>query len=358
VGAVDVPMSLWLVTVGALAAVIVLDLVLVDSTPGEFGPREATRWVAFYVGLAALFGIGLWVVAGGEYAAQFFAGYITEYSLSVDNLFVFMVIISSFAVPRIHQHRVLLVGVVIALILRAVLIALGAAAIERFAATFFLFGLLLLYTAAKLLTAGDGEPDLGRNPLVRLAERFLPTTRDYHGAALSAVVAGRRVLTPMALVIVAIGTTDVLFALDSIPAIFGLTQEPYLVFTANAFALMGLRQLYFLVTGLLERLVYLSIGLAAILGFIGIKLILQALHETTELPVPTISVGVSLVVILTVLVATTVASLLRVRRSPGMISATGLRLHEDSLRHSAEELERIEEGEEAPGQDPPREPRP
>jgi tellurite resistance protein TerC len=341
---VDVPGWLWLATVGVLAGVIILDLVLVDSTPGEFGPRQATRWVLFYVSLAVLFGLFIWWAFGSQYAGEFFAGYITEYSLSVDNLFIFIIIISSFAVPKIYQHRVLLFGVVIALALRAVLITLGAAAIQRFAFTFFIFGLLLLYTAVKLLGGADEAPDPGRNPLVRLAERFLPTTRHYHGAALTAVVDSRRVLTPMALVMVAIGTTDVLFALDSIPAIFGLTQEPYLVFTANAFALMGLRQLYFLVTGLLERLVYLSVGLAIILGFIGIKLILQALHETTDLDVPTISIGASLAFILTILVLTTVTSLLRVRRSPGMISRTGAQLHQEALEHGSEGLEGMGDG--------------
>lgn len=345
----DVPAWMWLATIGGLTAVIILDLILVDSTPREFGPRQATRWVAFYVGLAILFGLGIWAYFGGQYAGEFFAGYITEYSLSVDNLFVFLVIMSSFAVPKIQQHRVLLVGVVIALCLRAVLISVGAAAIQRFSFTFFLFGLLLLYTAVKLLGSQEESPDPGQNPLVRAAERFLPTTRHYHGAALTAVVDGRRVLTPMALVMLAIGTTDVLFALDSIPAIFGLTQEAFLVFSANAFALMGLRQLYFLVSGLLERLVYLSVGLAVILGFIGIKLVLHALHETTDLAVPTVSIGASLAFIVTVLVLTTVASLLRVRASPGLVSQTSVRLHNEQLRHGSKDLENLGDGDTGDG---------
>ena len=251
------------------------------------------------------------VTFGHHYASQFLAGYITEYSLSVDNLFVFMVIMSSFAVPEDHRHRVLTIGIVIALILRGILIVLGAAAIQRFAATFFVFGAFLLYTAITVWRSGDEEADPDGNALVRFVERRVPTTREYHGTKLSVVLdTGQRVITPMALVMLAIGTTDLLFALDSIPAVFGLTQEPYLVFTANAFALMGLRQLYFMLDGLLDRVIYLSKGLAIILGFISIKLIFHALHETTDLHVPEISTWVSLAVIITVLAVTTIVSLI------------------------------------------------
>ncbi|MFN8126772.1 MAG: TerC family protein [Candidatus Nanopelagicales bacterium] len=348
----DVPGWLWLATVGGLLGIIALDLILVDSTPGEFGPRQATRWVLFYVSLAIAFGIFLFVEYGSEVAGQFFAGYITEYSLSVDNLFVFIVIMSSFAVPRIHQHRVLLVGVVIALVLRGILIVVGATALERFQATFYLFGALLIFTAVKLLRGEDDEEvEPGNNIVVRTVERFFPTTREYHGARLTAIVDGRRVLTPMLLVMVAIGTTDVLFALDSIPAIFGLTQEAYLVFAANAFALMGLRQLYFLVSGLLERLVFLSIGLAVILAFIGVKLILEAMHQTTDLPVPEISIALSLAVIVGVLAITTVVSLLYVRAHPGVVAAGAQELRSESLRRESESLEQL--GDEAPDDDHP-----
>ncbi len=208
----------------------------------------------FYVALAMAFAGFVAVTFGHHYASQFLAGYITEYSLSVDNLFVFMVIMSSFAVPEDHRHRVLTIGIVIALILRGILIVLGAAAIQRFAATFFVFGAFLLYTAITVWRSGDEEADPDGNALVRFVERRVPTTREYHGTKLSVVLdTGQRVITPMALVMLAIGTTDLLFALDSIPAVFGLTQEPYLVFTANAFALMGLRQLYFMLDGLLDR---------------------------------------------------------------------------------------------------------
>lgn len=339
----DVPGWLWIATIGGLLAIITLDLLLVDSKPGVFGPKQATRWVVFYVSLAAAFGVMIGAVFGAQYAGEFFAGYVTEYSLSVDNLFVFIVIMSSFAVPREHQHRVLLVGVVIALVLRGILIVVGAAALERFSVTFYLFGLLLVFTAVNLMRGGHNDPDAepGNNIFVRTVARFVPTTPHYDGARLTTMVAGRRVATPMLLVMIAIGTTDILFALDSIPAIFGLTQEAFLVFSANAFALMGLRQLYFLVSGLLERLVFLSIGLAIILLFIGVKLILHAVHVTTSLPVPEITIAQSLLVIVTVLAVTTVISLLYVRRHPGMIAPGEASLRSETVRHGGEQLERL-----------------
>jgi len=343
---VEVSTWLWIGTVVALAAVITMDLILVDSKPGEFGPKQATRWVIFYVSLAIAFGGFIWWEFGSRYAGEFFAGYITEYSLSVDNLFVFIVIMGSFAVPRDQQHKVLLVGVVIALALRAVLITVGAAAIERFSFTFYIFGLLLIFTAIQLVREQRSEHDeanagLGNNKLVGLVERFIPTTREYDGGKLFTYIDGKRFATPMMLVMVAIGTTDILFALDSIPAIFGLTQEPYLVFTANAFALMGLRQLFFLVSGLLERLVYLSLGLAIILAFIGVKLILHAIHETTDIPVPEISIAVSLAVIITVLAITTIVSLIAVRRNPGLLSLESAELHDEELKRRGEHLEKL-----------------
>ncbi|HEX6887296.1 MAG TPA: TerC family protein [Candidatus Nanopelagicales bacterium] len=315
----EVTSALWAATILGLVGIIVLDLVIVDRRPHAYTAREATAWVVFYVALALVFAAFVAVTFGRQFGGEFLAGYITEYSLSVDNLFVFMIIMSSFAVPEEHRHRVLTVGIVIALVLRGLLIVLGAAAIQRFAATFFVFGAFLLYTAWHVWRSGDEEPDPEGNALVRAVERRVPTTREYHGSRLSVRIDGRRVITPMALVMLAIGTTDLLFALDSIPAVFGLTQEPYLVFTANAFALMGLRQLYFLLHGLLDRLVYLSKGLSLVLAFIGVKLVLHALHETTDLDVPEVSIAASLVVIIGILVVTAVASLIAVRRNPALI---------------------------------------
>jgi tellurite resistance protein TerC len=315
---VEVSAGLWAATILALVGVIVADLIIVDRRPHPYTAREATRWVIFYISLALVFAGFVAATFGGRYGGEFLAGYITEYSLSVDNLFVFMIIISSFAVPPEHRHRVLTVGIVIALVLRGILIVLGAAAIERFAATFYLFGAFLLFTAVQVWRNGDDEPDPEGNPLIRVVERRVPTTREYHGTKLVVRLDGRRVITPMALVMLAIGTTDLLFALDSIPAVFGLTEEAYLVFTANAFALMGLRQLYFMLHGLLDRLIYLSKGLAIILGFIAVKLLLHAIHETTDLPVPEISIAMSLAVIVGVLAVTAVASLVAVRRNPAL----------------------------------------
>jgi tellurite resistance protein TerC len=251
---------------------------------------------------------------GIAYSGEFVAGYLTEYSLSVDNLFVFLVIMTSFAVPAAYQHRVLLVGIIIALILRGILIVVGAELIARFSGIFYIFGAFLLFTAWKVwLAKEDAEPDPGGNGLVRFVARRFPTSTEFNGTKLTAVVAGQRMLTPMALVMLAIGTTDLLFALDSIPAVFGITSEAYIVFTANAFALMGLRQLFFLLKGLLGSLQHLSKGLAIILGFIGVKLILQAIHETTALPVPVIPVWASLAVIVSVLAVTIIWSYVSAR---------------------------------------------
>ncbi|MFN8171645.1 MAG: TerC family protein [Candidatus Nanopelagicales bacterium] len=309
----DVPAWLWGATIVGLVGVICLDLVIVDRHPHAFGPKQAARWVVVYVTLALLFAAFVAWYFGTTYAGQFVAGYLMEYSLSVDNLFVFMVIMTSFAVPAELQHRVLLVGVVIALALRAVLIVLGATLIERFAGTFFLFGAFLLFTAWQVWRSGDEEPDPEGNGFVRWVGSRLPTSPHYDGSRLTTLVAGRRALTPMALVMLAIGTTDLLFALDSIPAVFGITSEAYLVFTVNAFALMGLRQLYFLLQGLLGRLAYLNRGLAVILAFIGVKLLLEALHATTDLHVPVIPIWFSLVFIVGVLAVTTAVSVYATR---------------------------------------------
>jgi tellurite resistance protein TerC len=323
-----VPAWLWLATIGGFVAVILADLLIVGRRPHAVTIGEATRWVVFYVALAALFGIGVWFFAGGTYAGEFFAGYITEYSLSVDNLFVFVIIMSAFAVPAVHQHRVLLVGIVLALVFRGIFIAVGAAAINAFSWVFYLFAAILIVTAVNLARhgGGDDEEEYRENAALRALRRVLPVSQEYHGAKTVVRVNGRRMVTPMLIVMFAIGSTDLLFALDSIPAIFGLTQEPYLVFAANAFALMGLRQLFFLVGGLLSKLVYLSYGLSVILGFIGVKLVLHALHENTlpfinngeHVPVPEVSIAVSLSVIIGVLAITTVASLIKARRDPSV----------------------------------------
>jgi TerC family integral membrane protein len=325
---VNLPVWLWFATIGGLAAIILADLFLVDRNPHAVTIKEATRWVLFYVGLAVLFGLGIWYFAGGVYAGEFFAGYITEYSLSVDNLFVFVIIMSSFAVPVIHQHRVLLVGIVIALVMRGLFIAAGAAAINALSWVFYLFAAFLIYTAVNMVRQGvGGDEDEWKEPrVVGLIRRVLPVTENYHGAKTTVRVDGRRWVTPMLIVMIAIGLTDLLFALDSIPAIFGLTQEGYLVFSANAFALMGLRQLYFLLGGLLKKLIYLSYGLAVILAFIGVKLVLHALHENElpflnggePIPVPEVGIALSLSVIVGVLAITTVASLAAVKRNPAL----------------------------------------
>ncbi len=320
----DISRTTWLVTMAVLLAVIAADLFVVGRNPREPSMREATAWVLLYVSLAIVFGIGVGLVAGAQYAGEFFAGWLTEYSLSIDNLFVFVIIMSRFAVPRRYQQTVLLVGIVLALIFRGLFIAAGAAAIQSFSWIFYLFGAFLVWTAIGLARHGeDDEGDYQENFLIRAARRVLPTTREYHGVKLVVRVDGKRLVTPMLIVMIAIGTTDVLFALDSIPAIYGLTEEPYLVFTANAFALMGLRQLYFLIGGLLKRLVYLSYGLAIVLGFIGVKLILEALH-TNEVPfindgepvswAPEIPIWLSLTVIFGTIAITAIASLVKTGR--------------------------------------------
>jgi tellurite resistance protein TerC len=321
---VNVPVWLWFATIAGLLAVFGLDLFVVDRAPHRVTMAEATRWVVGYVSGAVVFGLLVWAFAGSRYAGEFFSGYITEYSLSVDNLFVFLVIMTAFAVPVIHQHRVLLVGILIALVLRTALILAGAALISRFIAVFYVFGAFLIYTAYRLVRTSptDGETEYVENAALRLLRRIVPVTRKYHGSRSFVRVDGRRTVTPMLVVIIAIGTTDLLFALDSIPAVFGLTREGYLVFAVNAFALMGLRQLYFLLGDLLRRLVYLRFGLSVLLLFIGGKLILEALREdwqpfktgrqSIQVPVP--GPGLSLIVVVGVLVVTVVASLIRMRR--------------------------------------------
>jgi tellurite resistance protein TerC len=321
-----VPVWVWLATIGGLLVLLAIDLVIVDRKPHEVTVGEAGRWVTFYVACAVLFGLGIWMFSGGTRAGEYFAGYITEYSLSVDNLFIFLVIMAAFKVPTIHQHKVLLVGILLALVFRSIFIAVGAAAISQFSWVFYVFGAFLVYTAVKLSGSGlggdDHDEDYEENRVTKWARKLFPVTDDYHESKVFTRIDGKRYATPLFIVMIAIGSADIMFAVDSIPAIFGLTQEPFLVFAANAFALMGLRQLYFLLGGLLRRLVYLSIGLAVILGFIGVKMVLEALHTNTlpfinggeHLNVPTIGIPLSLSVIIGVLVITAVASLMKTRR--------------------------------------------
>jgi tellurite resistance protein TerC len=322
---VDVPTWVWWTTILVTVSVLVFDVFVIGRHPHEPTLKELTVALSVYVGLAVVFGIGVWVLAGHEFGTEFFAGWLTEYSLSVDNLFIFIIIMARFGVPRQYQQEALMVGIVLALVMRAVFIAVGAAAINQFSWVFYLFGIFLVYTAVKLAKQGSNDDDeYEENRLIRWVETHLPATDRWHGVKVFARENGKRVITPMFLVVVALGTTDLLFALDSIPAIYGLTQEPYLVLTANIFALMGLRQLYFLIGGLLKRLVYLSYGLAVLLGFIGVKLVLHAMHENT-LPfvnggehigwAPDIPILVSLGVIVGVLAVTTVASLVASRRA-------------------------------------------
>lgn len=306
----------WAVTIGVIVALLALDLILGTIRPHVVGFREAIGWSVFYIAVAVAFGVVFAGIVGWDYGTQYFAGYIVEKSLSVDNLFVFVIILSTFAVPREHQHKVLTFGIIAALALRVVFIVLGATLLNTFSFMFLLFGLLLAWTAVQLFRHRNEDPDVEDNVLVRATRRLLPVTDQYVGGKLIARLDGRRVVTPLLVVLIVIGGTDILFAMDSIPAVFGVTREPYIVFVANAFALLGLRALYFLVTGLLDRLVYLSTGLALILGFIGVKLILHWGHEDLDPKIPEVSTPVSLIVIAGVLAVTTVASLIKARRDP------------------------------------------
>jgi tellurite resistance protein TerC len=316
---VDIPTWVWWTTIIVTMSVLLFDIVIIGRRPHEPSMKEVSIALAVYVGLAIAFGIGIWVSFGHDFGVQFFAGWLTEYSLSIDNLFIFIIIMAKFGVPRKYQQEALMVGIVLALIMRAIFIFIGAAAIEQFSWIFYIFGLFLVWTAYQLAKEGSNDDDeYEENRLIKFVESKFPATEEWHGIKILAKENGKRVITPMLLVILALGTTDLLFALDSIPAIYGLTEEPYLVLTANIFALMGLRQLYFLIGGLLQRLIYLSYGLAVLLGFIGVKLILHAMHEN-ELPfinggehiewAPDIPTLVSLGVIIGILAITTVLSL-------------------------------------------------
>jgi tellurite resistance protein TerC len=306
----------WAVTIGLIVALLALDLALAALRPHRVGFREATAWSVFYILVALAFGAWMWWAHGSEFGTEYLAGYIVEKSLSVDNLFVFVIIMTTFAVPEEHQHKVLTFGIVLALIMRAIFIALGATLLSLFSFMFLIFGLLLIYTAVQLFRHRDEDPDIEDNAVVKTARRLLPVTDEYVGGKLVTRIDGRRMVTPLMIVLVAIGGIDLLFALDSIPAVFGVTQEAYIVFVANAFALLGLRALFFLVKGLLDRLVYLSTGLSLILAFIGVKLILHWLHVDISPAVPEISTPVSLGVIMVVLAVVTVASLVKTRNDP------------------------------------------
>lgn len=311
----DVSNLAWAVTIGAIAALILVDLFTVSSKPHDVMFKEATLWSIFYIGIAVAFGMWVWSSYGSQYGTEYFAAYLVEKSLSVDNLFVFVIILTQFAVPSIYHQRVLLIGVMLALVLRAIFIAVGAAALATFSFTFVIFGAILIWTGVGLFRHWDEDPDPSENFVVKRIRKRMATVDEYHGTKLFIRQNGKRFATPMFLVMISIGATDLLFALDSIPATFGVTSEAFLVFAANAFALLGLRALYFLLKGLLDKLVYLSLGLSIILIFIGIKLVLTFVHEIyTQVPkIPTLW---SLAVIALILIVSTVASLIKSKRDP------------------------------------------
>ncbi|MGY2082550.1 TerC family protein [Blastococcus sp. SYSU DS0539] len=325
----ELPVWFEITTFVGLTVLLLADLAIVARRPHEPSIKEAGLWVSFYISLALIFGLLMLAFTNGTYATEFYAGWLTEYSLSVDNLFVFVIIMARFQVPRKFQQEALMIGIIIALVLRGIFILLGAVVIERFVWVFYIFGAFLIYTAINLVKHRGEDDEYEENVFIRRMRSVLPITQDYHGAKIRVTENGKKMWTPMIVVILALGTTDLIFALDSIPAIFGLTREPFIVFTANVFALMGLRQLYFLLGGLLKRLVYLSLGLAVILAFIGVKLILEAVHEN-QLPfagerepieaVPHIPIWLSLSIILGVLIIATVASLLKTR---GQVATAG-----------------------------------
>lgn len=313
--------------IAALAVLVVLllaDLLLVLKRPHVPSLKECAGWIGFYVGLALVFAVVLYFVGGMAPASEFVTGWLLEYSLSVDNLFVFIVIMTKFAVPKKYQQEVLMVGIIISLVARALFILAGSVIIEHFVGVFYLFGLFLLWTAWKQ-TQEEGEDD-GESFIMRWVRKLFPVAQEYDGNKLRTRVNGKTMLTPMLMVFITIGLTDVMFALDSIPAIFAVTRNPFLVFTANLFALMGLRQLYFLLGGLMERLAYLHYGIAIILGFIGVKLLIHAIHEAplSFIPgfellekIPEVPIWLSLTVIVVSMAGAVVASLLFAPKSHG-----------------------------------------
>jgi tellurite resistance protein TerC len=319
---VNLTTETWLLTVALIVGLLLFDLLTSTRKAHDVSFKEATFWSIFYIAVAIIFGAWVWGEFGSQFGKEYFAAYIVEKSLSVDNLFVFLIILTNFAVPSIYHQRVLMVGIVLALFMRAIFIALGAAALQAFSFTFVIFGGILLWTGIKLFQHWDEDPDPQNNPIVKFAQRKIPFTNEYHGGKIFIKENGKRIATPLLLVMLAIGATDLLFALDSIPATFGVTQEPFLVFAANAFALLGLRALYFLIKNLVNKLIYLSIGLAFILIFIGIKLVMVWGHENWD-AVPKISTNFSLAVIGTILLISTVASLIKSKKDPTAIGHAG-----------------------------------
>jgi tellurite resistance protein TerC len=318
----DVGFLEWATVLGVIAALLALDLLTFSRKPHDVGFREAAWWSVFYISVALLFGLWVFFDAGSVYSTEYFAAYLVEKSLSVDNVFVFAIVLAQFQVPSKYQQRVLLIGVLLALVLRAIFIAIGAAALAYFAFTFVIFGAILIWTGIGLMRHWNKDPDPSENFFVRAVKRVTPFTEEYHGTKLFIRENGKRLATPMFLVMIAIGSTDLLFALDSIPATFGVTQEPFLVFSANAFALLGLRALYFILKGLLDKLIYLSLGLSFILIFIGVKLILLFAHEQWSM-VPKIDTGLSLWVIGAILIVAVVASFIKSSSDPSAIAHAG-----------------------------------
>jgi tellurite resistance protein TerC len=311
----NVSLTTWLVVIAAILILIFLDLVTVSRKPHDVMFKEAAGWSIFYIALAIGFGIWVWQSAGSQFGTEYFAAYLVEKSLSVDNLFVFIIILTQFKVPSIYHQRVLMIGVLLALVLRAIFIAVGAAALAAFSFTFVIFGAILIWTGFGLFKHWDEDPTPEDNFLVKAISKRMTITDKFDGSKAFTKIDGKKVTTPMFLVFIAIASTDLLFALDSIPATFGVTQEPFLVFAANAFALLGLRALYFLLKGLLDKLIYLSLGLSIILMFIGVKLIFTYLHETWS-EVPKIPTLISLAVIGLILAVSTIASLIKSKKDP------------------------------------------
>ena len=318
----NVSLLTWFVVIGAILALIVVDLLTVSRKPHEVKFKEASIWSIFYIAVAIGFGIWVWLSSGSQFGTEYFAAYLVEKSLSVDNLFVFIIILAQFKVPSIYHQRVLMFGVLLALALRGIFIAVGAAALAAFSFTFVIFGAILIWTGVGLFKHWDEDPTPEDNAIVKLIRRRIAMTDEFDGPKIFTKVNGKRIATPMFLVMIAIGSTDLLFALDSIPATFGVTQEPFLVFAANAFALLGLRALYFLLKGLLDKLIYLSLGLSFILMFIGVKLIMTYLHEVWY-DVPKIPIAISLSIIALILVVSTVASLIKSKRDPSAHAHAG-----------------------------------
>ena len=318
----ETPLFFEIATFAVLAVFFVVDLFIIGRKPHVPSTKECVQHIAFFVVMALIFGGLMWFFAGSKPAIEFYSGWLTEYSLSIDNLFVFVIIMSNFAVPKQLQKFVLSIGITIALVLRGVFILIGAAIISRFTWVFFLFGAFLIYTAVKLVLGGDEDEEYHENGIIRNLRKIIKITDDYDGEKLRTTKNGVRYWTPMLIVFLTIGTTDVMFAFDSIPAIFGLTKDPFLVFTSNVFALLGLQQLYFLLGALLDKLVYLPAGLSVVLGFIGVKLIMEALHGNT-LPfinggegvhwVPEVPTWLSLAVIVLAIGGASVASVIKMK---------------------------------------------